>query len=202
MMIDKRISSIFRLKLLLAVICLIGLFVSIAYLFAFKFQTPIDKLKAYVIIDPLKSEYGREVKNVPEYIEITVNGLKEDDSQEYFPYLAEYALNLHLIFLEQTWLARELPVDDNILLAEFVRLAGIPKYKTANEAGWRDEQFYGKFNRSGYSSYQIYKWYLESKDKVDLYPNAKRMHEIGDKILKTGMHGVGGHDDVCHYGCE
>jgi len=142
---------------------------------------------------------------VPEGINHILEKLREEDSTEHLPYLIEYGLNLYLKNLTRSQLARILPVNENLMLSELIRLTQIPKYKTAHEAGWLNRQFYGSFEgidgATGYSSYQIYIWYLENWSLVLDMPNIDRLCDIQKQIEKTGMQGVGG-GLVCHYGCR
>lgn len=165
------------------------------------YEKEIERLQNFVDTDPI-TEFDWSVKDVPEDIVRIIEKYKQEFHKPHAQYVIEYALNLHLKNLQYTNLARELPVDNNILLSEFVRLAEIPKYKTAYEAGWLYSQFDGNFNRKGYSSYQVYVWYLELINRHDCrYSNAERLEEICRQIEQTGMHGVGG-GRVCHYWCR
>ena len=118
--------------------------------------------------------------------------------------LVEYGLRVHWHYLKHTKLARELPVESDAMLSELIRIAEIPKYTTAHEAGWLNRQFYGPFNRTGWSSYQIYVWVKEhistilSDDKR--FPNWKRICELMETIDNSNLNGIGG-GGVCHYGC-
>lgn len=148
---------------------------------------------------------GRIPATVPEEINRILEKLREQDRTEHLPYLLEYGLNLYLKNLIHSRLARVLPVDKNLILSELIRLTKIPKYKTAHEVGWLNRQFYGSFEdineTTGYSSYQIYIWYLENWSLLLNMPNINRLCDIQKKIEKTGMQGVGG-GLVCHYGCH
>ena len=148
---------------------------------------------------------GRIPSTVPEEINRILEKLREQNRTEHLPYLLEYGLNLYLKNLTRSHLARILPVDENLMLSELIRLTKIPKYKTAHEAGWLNRQFYGSFEdideATGYSSYQIYIWYLENWSSVQDMPNIERLCDIEKQIEKTGMQGVGG-GQVCHYGCR
>jgi len=142
---------------------------------------------------------------VPEEINRILEKLREHNRRDHLPYLLEYGLNLYLKNLTLSRLARVLPVDENSVLSELIRLTKIPKYETAHEAGWLNKQFNGRFEdtneATGYSSYQIYIWYLENWYSVSDMPNVERLCGIQKQIEKTGMQGVGG-GLVCHYGCR
>lgn len=147
---------------------------------------------------------GRAPAPVPEEINRILRELREQGRKDHLPYVLEYGLNLYLKNLNLSRLARVLPVDENLMLSELIRLPKIPKYKTAHEAGWLNNQFYGSFEdtyvATGHSSYQIYIWYLENWSSIQDMPNIERLCDIQKKIQKTGMHGVGG-GLVCHYHC-
>lgn len=129
---------------------------------------------------------------------------KAEGATDHFGYLLEYGLRVHLGYLVHTKLARELPLDSNLMLAELVRLAGIDMYATAHEAGWLNKQFQGPFVQTGYSSYQIHIWAKEhwpeimSDDKR--FPNRQRIVAVLDAIDTSSRNGVGG-GNPCHYGC-
>lgn len=147
---------------------------------------------------------GRAPAPVPEEINRILRDLREQGRKDHLPYLLEYGLNLYLKNLNLSRLARVLPVDENLMLSELISLTKIPKYKTAHEAGWLNNQFYGSFEdtyvATGYSSYQIYIWYLENWSSIQDMPNIERLCNIQKQIGKTGMQGVGG-GLVCHYHC-
>jgi hypothetical protein len=145
---------------------------------------------------------------VPEEINYILKRFQEQGRADHLPYLLEYGLNLYLKNLILTRLARVLPVNENLMLSELVRLAKLPKYKTYHEAGWLDSQFHKSgditerpYGETGYSSYQIYIWYLENWRSIRDMPNIERLCDIQNQIEKAGMHGVGG-GKVCHYGCR
>jgi hypothetical protein len=167
-------------------------------------QFGLKKLERFAIETPVIPN-GWAPEAVPEEINRILEKLRDHDRTQHLPYLLEYGLNLYLKNLTLSHLARVLPVDDNLMLSELVRLTGIPKYSTAHEAGWLNRQFYGSFkdidDATGYSSYQIYIWYLENWSSVLDMPNFDRLCDIQNQIEKTGMHGVGG-GLVCHYGCR
>lgn len=118
--------------------------------------------------------------------------------------LVEYGLRVHWKYLQTTGLARELPLEANMMLSELIRITGISRYATAHEAGWLNAQFDGRFDRTGWSSYQIYIWVKENMSVIlsddKMYPNWKRIGEILEAIDNSSLNGVGG-DGVCHYGC-
>ncbi len=160
------------------------------------------KLINFCIEAPVEKD-GRRPEKVPAEIVKIVEDYKLAGRKDHLCYLFEYGLTIYLKNLQRSGLARELPVDENVLLTELVRIAEIQKYKTAHEAGWLNRQVapHGQFNESGYSSYQIYIWHLEHISAVFDFPNADRIHEITKKITKTGFQGVGGSGN-CHYGCR
>ncbi len=167
------------------------------------------KLKKFAMETPLVSELGRAPAPVPEHINRILRNLREQGRTDHLLYLLEYGLNLYLKNLTLSRLARVLPVKENLMLAELIRLTKISKYKTAHEAGWLNRQFDGRFedpnyrpsDETGYSSYQVYIWYLENWHLVLDMPNTERLFEIQEQIEKTGMCGVGG-GLPCHYGCR
>ena len=141
---------------------------------------------------------------VPDSVVAMLQQKKEKEETDHLGVLAEYGLRVHWRYLEHTRLARELPVESDMMLAELIRIIGIPKYTTAHEAGWLNSQFLGKFDRTGWSSYQIYVWVKEhvsailSDDKQ--FPNWECIGEIMKSIDNSPLNGVGG-GGVCHYGC-
>jgi hypothetical protein len=165
----------------------------------------LDKLERFAIEAPI-IPHGFTPAPVPDEINRILEKLREENRTEHLPYLLEYGLNLYLKHLTLSGLARVLPVDENLMLSELVRLAGIPEYKTFHEAGWLNSQFEKSditeraYGQTGYSSYQIYIWYLENWSLVSDMPNVERLYDIQKRIEKTGMQGVGG-GQVCHYGC-
>ena len=145
---------------------------------------------------------------VPKEINDILKRFREQARADHLPYLLEYGLNLYLKNLTLTRLARVLPVNENLMLSELIRLAKIPEYETFHEAGWLNSQFHKSgditerpYGETGYSSYQIYIWYLENWRSIRDMPNIERLCDIQKQIEKTGMHGVGG-GQVCHYGCR
>lgn len=162
------------------------------------------KIKRFAMEAPVVPN-GFAPAPVPEQINRILKELREQHKTDHLPYLLEYGLNLYLKNLTLSRLARVLPVNENLMLSELIRLTKIPKYKTAHEAGWLNRQFHGSFQdineATGYSSYQIYIWYLENWFSVLDMPNIERLCNIHQQIEKTGMHGVGG-GQVCHYGCR
>ena len=133
--------------------------------------------------------------------EVVLKALRDSGTTDHLPYLVEYGLCIHWKMLEQTCLARELPVESNLALAELVRLAGIPRYRTAHEGGWLNCQFYGPFTGTGWSSFQIYLWVKEHHGVVLDYPNGDRISSLLERIEASGMSSIGG-GNVCHYGCQ
>ena len=118
--------------------------------------------------------------------------------------LAEYGLRVHWQYLKHSKLARELPTEANMMLSEFVRIGGIPKYTTAHEAGWLNSQFHGRFEQTGWSSYQIYVWVKERMPAIlcdeKRFPNLERIGALMETIENSPLNGVGG-GGVCHYWC-
>jgi len=165
-------------------------------------QTVSAKLIDFCMKAPMKEGEGagRSPKKVPREIAKIIEDYKSQGRTDHLCYLIEYGLNVYLKNLEQSHLARELPVEENPLLAELVRMIKIQKYKTAHEAGWLNNQFYGAFEKTGYSSYQVYIWFLEHFSYVPGFPNSDRIVEIDIKITGTGKQAIGG-GRVCHYGC-
>ncbi len=129
---------------------------------------------------------------------------KAEGVDDHFGALLEYGLRVHLGYLEHTKLSRELPLDSNLMLAELVRLAEIPEYTGAHEAGWLNSQFLGEFSRTGHSSYQIYLWAKEHRADIlsddERFPNRERIGEILNLVDSSSLNGVGG-GEVCHYHC-
>ena len=129
---------------------------------------------------------------------------KEKGETDHFGILVEYGLRVHWHYLKYTDLARDLPMESNMMLSELIRIAEIPNYTTAHEAGWLNRQFQGPFNQTGWSSYQIYVWVKEnismivSDDKQ--FPNWKRIGDLMETIDNSNLNGIGG-GGVCHYGC-
>ena len=167
----------------------------------------IKKLEYFAMECPI-IENGRAPELVPAQINRILKEFREQGRTDHLPYFLEYGFNLYWKNLIHSRLARVLPVDENLMLSELIRLAKIPKYKTFHEAGWLNKQFIKSgditerpYGETGYSSYQIYIWYLENWRSVLDMPNIERLCDIQKKIEKTGMHGVGG-GQVCHYGCR
>jgi len=169
-----------------------------------KQHAPLDNLTALARTAPFVTKTERpHPASVPDDVVAILKEKKEGGQTDHLGLLVEYGLRVHWHFLQHTKLARELPVESDMMLSELIRITGIPKYSTAHEAGWLNSQFYGKFNRSGWSSYQIYIWVKEnismilSDDKK--FPNWKHIAEIMETIDNSPLNGVGG--GVCHYGC-
>lgn len=164
----------------------------------------LDKLEHFAIETPM-IPHSFIPAPVPEEINRILEKLRQENRTEHLPYVLEYGLNLHLKNLARSQLARILPVDENLMLSELIRLTKIPKYKTAHEAGWLNRQVHDSIEdingATGYSSYQIYIWYIENWLSIQDMPNIERLCDIQKRIEKTGMQGVGGGGLVCHYGC-
>ena len=136
-------------------------------------------------------------------VAVLLRNKKATGQTDHFAFLLEYGLRVHQKYLEHTRLARELPLEENLLLAEFVRLASLPEYTNAHEAGWLNRQFDNRFSGTGHSSYQIYVWAKEhTQDLLDegRFPNEGRLARILEAIDKSGRNAIGG-GMVCHYGC-
>ncbi len=145
---------------------------------------------------------GEQITSPSDEIAVMLRRFKEEGKKDNLPFLLEYGLKLHWINLQHTNLARELPVEKNPVIAELIRLTGIPKYTTAHEAGWLNRQFYGPFQRTGWSSYQVYIWLKEAELPISkLYPNSHRISVLLKAIDSSGKNGVGGRG-VCHYHCR
>jgi len=167
----------------------------------------LTKIERFAIRNPTTRD-GQAPEPVPEKIEHILKKLRDQGRTEHLPYLLEYGLNLYLKNLTHSQLARVLPVNENLMLSELIRLAKIPEYETFHEAGWLNSQFHKlgditerPYGETGYSSYQIYIWYLENWRSIRDMPNIERLCDIQKKIEKTGMNSVGG-GKVCHYGCR
>ena len=145
---------------------------------------------------------AREPRLPPENVNHVLQSFRKENRRDHFPFLLEYGLRVYWKNLQNTQLARELPLKNNLMLSELIRLAEIPKYTTAHEAGWLNRQFHGQFDATGYSSFQIYIWLKEQQcvDRQD-YPNIKRLSELEKVIDASSLNGVGG-GGVCHYGCR
>lgn len=129
-------------------------------------------------------------------IDIILIKFREEGRTDSLPYLLEYGLNLYLKNLTMSHLARVLPVEENPMLSELIGLTGITKYKTTHQAGWLntkfDEHFEDSEQATGYSSYQVYLWYLENWPSLPNWPNIDRLCDTQKQIENTGMRGVGG----------
>lgn len=162
---------------------------------------PLEVLAMQAPFDPS----ARKPKAIPADVITILKEDKEKGNTDHVPFLVEYGLRTHWNCLKQTGLARELPVESNMMLAELVRMTNIPKYTTAHEAGWLNRQFHldldkPAFHRSGWSSYQIYIWVKENFPTISGYPNSRRIGNLLKRIDQSGRSAVGG-SGVCHYGC-
>lgn len=141
---------------------------------------------------------------VPDNIEAELKRKKAEGETDHLGLLFEYGLRVHWKYLIHTKLARELPIQKNMMLSELVRIAEIPKYTSAHEAGWLNSQFNGTFTQTGWSSYQIYIWAKENMSRIlnnsRQFPNWERIGKILKTIDNSSLNGVGG-GGVCHYGC-
>lgn len=162
-------------------------------------QAP-EPLELFAQSAPFKALGDRAPLPPPDDIVAILQEKKERGEVDHLPLLVEYGLRVHWTCLKQTQLARELPMDSNLALAELVRLAGIGKCMTAHDGGWLNRQFCGDFNPTGWSSYQVYIWVLEHFGEVCSYPNSDRICGLLQLIKKSGMSGVGG-AGACHYNC-
>lgn len=126
--------------------------------------------------------------------------LRDRGVEAHLPYLLEYGLKFHRACLDHSRLSRELPVGDNAAFRELVRLARIPRYRTLHEAGWLSHQFQGPFERSGWSSFQVYLWAKE-RSNFDDWPNGDRILRLLAETDASPACRIGG-DNVCHYGCR
>jgi len=160
-----------------------------------------DAIEAFAMRPPFVTQVPLAYPVAPpaEVVEL-LESKRATGQTDHLAFLLEYGLRVHQKCLEYTGLARALPLEENMMLAELVRLAEIPKYTNAHEAGWLNNQFDDHFCWTGYSSYQIYIWAKENIRDVLSYPNWRRIAEIMDAIDKSGRNGVGG-GMVCHYGC-
>jgi len=149
----------------------------------------------------LESSNSCRTPAVPEEVIDLLRKHADANSTDHLPYLVEYGLRIHWKLLQHTGMARELPVQDNLALSELVRVAEIPKYRTAHEAGWLDRQFDGPFGAQGWSSYQVYVWVKEHDILVAGFPNAARIAVTLQMIDSSDRNGLGG-DGRCHYGCQ
>lgn len=163
-----------------------------------------DPLEVFALQTPFVTRSERAYPVAPPAEVVSLLSHKKVNGQtDHFGFLLEYGLRVHQKYLEHTRLSRELPLKENMMLAELVRLTELPEYTNAHEAGWLNSQFYGKFSRTGHSSYQIYIWAKEhTQDWLDesRFPNWRRIGVILDAIDKSARNGVGG-GMVCHYGC-
>ena len=151
-------------------------------------------------VESVATTAGRSVPPVPASVTNALATLKTETNSLVQPLLVEYGLRLHLQFLEKSGLARKLPVESDPLLATLIASTGIQPYTTAHEAGWLNSQFYGEFKDTGYSSYQVYLWMLETNEARLEWPNVSRIHDLMEAIRRTGRQGIGGARN-CHYGC-
>ena len=166
---------------------------------------PADDLTALARTAPFITNTERpHPASVPDNVVTILKEKKQSGKADHLGLLVEYGLRVHWQYLQHTRLARQLPVDSDMMLSELIRITEIPKYTTAHQAGWLNSQFYGKFNQTGWSSYQVYIWTKEnvstilSDDKT--FPNWKQISKIMETIDNSSLNGVGG-GGVCHYGC-
>lgn len=152
-------------------------------------------------------------------IEFLMNKKKKGKTDHLY-LLVEYGLIIHWHYLKNTRLSRILPVKENILLSELIRILALPECKTAHECGWLNNQFYGEFDKKdgrykpfdgnfsqpvGWSSYQIYIWVKENTVDIlsenEKFPNWEKIGNLMEIIDKSAFNGVGG-GGVCHYSCQ
>ena len=163
-------------------------------------STDLAALSRFVQEHP-QAGWPSKPQSPPKQINDILKRFRQAGASDHLPYLVEYGLAIHLKNLQETKLARELGVQNDLALAELVRLGEIPKYTTAHQAGWLNNQFHGPFHQSGYCSYQVYIWAKERRVHLSgECPNAARLAELMARIEATGIHGVGG-GSPCHYGC-
>ena len=129
-----------------------------------------------------------------------LQSLRRKGVEKHLPYLVEYGLKFHRACLDHSHLARELPVEENELFSELLRIAKIPKYRTPHEAGWLSHQFHGPFERTGWSSFQVY-LFAKERRVFDTWPNGERILALLTQIDGSPASRIGG-DNVCHYGCR
>ncbi len=157
----------------------------------------LGRLEHFAMAAPVEGS-GRVPAAVPQDVDVILIRFREEGGTDHLPYLLEYGLNIYLKNLAMSKLARVMPLDDNVMLAELVRLTAIDKYKSFHETGWLERQFHrsvdggrcGPPDESGYSSYQVYVWYLENWSSLLNWPNIDRLCGLQKKIEDTRMHGV------------
>lgn len=171
-------------------------------------RVPRDPIERFAAEAPLgeQSEYGYRYPLPPteEVVALLLEKRAKGQTDHLVP-LVEYGLRIHWNYLKHSQLARELPLQENMMLAELVRIAKMPRYTTAHEAGWLNRQFDGHFEGTGWSSYQIYIWAKEN-DRIylrggDQRKSKRSIGELLKVIDRSAMNGVGG-GGVCHYGCR
>jgi hypothetical protein len=173
-----------------------------------KDETPeiTDPIEALAVEAPFVTRKVQRAYPVPPPADVVarLTSMRAAARTEHLGFLLEYGLRVHQKYLEHTRLSRELPLGENMMLAELVRLIELPEYANAHEAGWLNSQFYDEFTRTGYSSYQIYVWTKEHISDVlsdgQRYPNWRRIGEIMEAIDNSAYNAVGG-GMVCHYHC-
>ena len=147
-------------------------------------------------------DQGGNAPPLPEDVAGILAQFRERGRTDHLPYLVEYGLRMHWRTLKNTGLARDLPVEGDQMLWELVRLADMPQYTNAHEAGWLNSQFYpGEVQPKGWSSYQIHIWAKEHYSSVCDFPNARRIGALMRTIDNSDMNGVGG-NGACHYYCQ
>ncbi len=166
---------------------------------AYADQDPVKVIENFVISATSKNE--RETPDIPPEVTQVLHELNTKNRHDHLPFLVEYGLRLHLQFLQQSGLSRELPIEHNSMNAALVQELHLKKFTTAHEGGWLNRQFDGEFTWQSYSSYQVYVWMLETNEATLDWANVDRIHDLMEAIQQTGIHGLGG-NGTCHYGCR
>ena len=146
-------------------------------------------------------KHGRESPDTPQRVADALQELQTENRHDHRPFLVEYGLRLHVQFLQQSGLSRELSISENPLNAALVSELHMEMFATDHEGGWLKRQFYGEFTWRSYSSYQVYVWVLEANEITFDWPNAERIQHLMKSIQQTGIHGLGGNGE-CHCGCQ
>ena len=185
------------------------LFVSICIISSCRNQTPLlhdqaSNLEA-LALSPFIGPQNLSFAPITEEVSSLLKSKKDSGQIDHLGLLVEYGLRVHWHYLKNTNLSRELLVKENIILSELIRIANIPEYTTAHEAGWLNSQFDGEFKRTGWSSYQIYVWVKENQSTIlsdnVRFHNYKRIMDLIITIDKSEINGIGG-GCACHYGCK
>lgn len=138
---------------------------------------------------------------VPDQIAQVVLELRHSGSRLHLGLLTEYGLRVHEKNLRYSRLSRALPLEENVLFEEWVRLTGVERCRSPVEGGWLASQFFGPFEPM-WSSFQVYLWFKEAPLWLIEEPdNAARLESVLREIEDSGLAVVGGRN-VCHYGCR